>query len=54
MAPAEHTLDFTQPVAIMLLGILQLIPDADDPPGIVARLGQAAVPGSYLPRSPER
>jgi hypothetical protein len=45
---AERTLDFSQPVAIMLLGILQLIPDADDPWAIVARLGQPAVPGSYL------
>ncbi len=48
LARAQRTLDFSQPVAIMLLGILQLIPDADDPPGIVARLGQATVPGSYL------
>ena len=48
LARARRTLDFSQPVAIMLLGILQLIPDADDPPGMVARLGQAAVPGSYL------
>jgi hypothetical protein len=45
---AADTLDFSQPVAIMLLGILQLIPDADDPWAIVARLGQPAVPGSYL------
>jgi hypothetical protein len=45
---AQRTLDFSQPVAIMLLGILQLIPDADDPWAIVARLGQPAVPGSYL------
>ncbi len=48
LAQAQRTLDFSQPVAIMLLGILQLIPDADDPQGIVARLGQPAVPGSYL------
>ncbi len=45
---AQRTLDFSQPVAIMLLGILQLIPEADDPQAIVARLGQPAVPGSYL------
>jgi hypothetical protein len=45
---AQRTLDFSQPVAIMLLGILQLIPDADDLWAIVARLGQLAVPGSHL------
>ncbi|MCW2907152.1 MAG: hypothetical protein JWL68_1941 [Actinomycetia bacterium] len=48
LSQARRTLDFSQPVAIMLLGILQLIPDADDPQAIVARLGQPAVPGSYL------
>ncbi|MDX6333309.1 MAG: hypothetical protein QOG05_649 [Streptosporangiaceae bacterium] len=48
LSQAQRTLDFSQPVAIMLLGILQLIPDADDPQAIVARLGQPAVPGSYL------
>jgi hypothetical protein len=48
LAQAQRTLDFSQPVAIMLLGILQLIPDADDPWGIVGVLGQAAVPGSCL------
>jgi hypothetical protein len=48
LSQAQRTLDFSQPVAIMLVGILQLIPDADDPQAIVARLGQPAVPGSYL------
>jgi len=32
----ERTLDFGQPVAPMLLIILHMIPDADDPHGIVA------------------
>jgi len=45
---AARTLDFGQPVALMLLVILHLIPDADDPPGIVARLMQALPAGSYL------
>ena len=45
---AAHTLDFTQPVAVMLLAILHFIPDSDDPHGIVARLMQAVPPGSYL------
>ena len=45
---AAATLDFSQPVAVMLLMILQYIPDPDDPWGIVARLLDAVPPGSYL------
>jgi S-adenosyl methyltransferase len=45
---AAHVLDLTQPVAIMLLMILQVIPDSDDPYGIVARLLAAVPAGSYL------
>ncbi|MGO9141965.1 MAG: SAM-dependent methyltransferase, partial [Streptosporangiaceae bacterium] len=45
---ARQTLDFSQPVALMLLIILHMIPDADDPHGIVARLMQALPSGSYL------
>ena len=36
LAQAARTLDFARPVAVMLLGILQFIPDEDDPRGIVA------------------
>jgi hypothetical protein len=45
---AAETLDFTEPVAITLLMILQLVPDSEDPYGIVARLMDATAPGSYL------
>jgi S-adenosyl methyltransferase len=45
---AAQTLDFSQPVAVVLMAILHLIPDSDDPYGIVARLTGAAPPGSYL------
>ncbi len=45
---AARTLDFSQPVAIMLLGILHLISDSEDPYGIVARLVDAVPAGSYL------
>ena len=45
---ASATLDFGQPVALMLLIILHLISDADDPYGIVARLMTALPAGSYL------
>ena len=45
---AAETLDFGEPVALMLLIILHLIPDTDDPYGIVAALARALPPGSYL------
>ena len=45
---AAGILDFGQPVAVMLLGILQGIPDQDEPGAIIARLVDAVVPGSYL------
>ncbi|HEY6275910.1 MAG TPA: SAM-dependent methyltransferase [Streptosporangiaceae bacterium] len=48
LAQAAGLLDFGQPVAIMLIGILQLIPDSDDPRGIVSRLVGAVPPGSWL------
>ena len=42
------TLDFGRPIAVMLLAILQNIPDSDDPHQLVARLMTAAGPGSWL------
>jgi hypothetical protein len=48
LASAARTLDFGQPVAILMLLLLHLIPDEDDPYGIVARLMAAVPPGSYL------
>ena len=45
---AADVLDFGQPVAVMLLGILRGIPDQDEPGAIVARLMDAVTPGSYL------
>ena len=45
---AAATLDFGQPVALMLLAILQFIPDEQDPAGLVSRLVAALPPGSYL------
>jgi hypothetical protein len=48
LAAVAETLDFTQPVAVMLLAILGLIDDADDPHAIVARLMDAVPAGSYL------
>jgi hypothetical protein len=48
LAAAAETLDFGRPVAVMLIAILHLIPDADDPWRLVAGLMAAAAPGSYL------
>ena len=45
---AARTLDFTQPIAVMMLGILGHIPDEDDPEAIVARVLSKVPPGSYL------
>ena len=48
LAQAARTLDFGRPVAVMLVGILQCIPDEDDPRAIVAALMDGVPPGSYL------
>ena len=45
---AAATLDFGQPIALMLVAILHVIPDEDDAYGIVRRLLDALAPGSYL------
>jgi hypothetical protein len=43
---AARTLDFSRPVAVMLIAILHLIGDEDDPRGIVTSLMDAVPPGS--------
>jgi hypothetical protein len=48
MAQASRALDFTQPVAVLLLAIAHFLPDSDDPAGIVAALAGAMAPGSYV------
>jgi SAM-dependent methyltransferase len=48
LAESGRVLDFGQPVAVMLIGLLHCIPDADDPARIVADLVRAVPPGSYL------
>jgi hypothetical protein len=45
---AAAVLDFGRPVAVMLLGVLHLIQDAEDPWDIVARLMAATPADSYL------
>jgi hypothetical protein len=48
LAAAAQKLDFDQPVAVMLIAVLHLIADAEDPHGIVARLMADVPAGSYL------
>ena len=45
---AARTLDFRQPVAVLLMGVLHFIPDDEDPYRIVATLMEATAPGSFL------
>ncbi|MGO8961458.1 MAG: SAM-dependent methyltransferase [Streptosporangiaceae bacterium] len=48
LAGAASTLDFSKPVAIMLMAILQHLSDDDDPYAVVGRLIAAVPSGSYL------
>jgi S-adenosyl methyltransferase len=51
LAVASQTLDFSRPVAVVLMAIMHLIGDGDDPYGTVAKLIGAVPPGSYLAMS---
>jgi hypothetical protein len=44
----QKTLDFREPVAIMLVGVLHFLVDTDRPREIIARFMDAVPPGSYL------
>jgi hypothetical protein len=48
LADASHTLDFSQPVALMLIALLHLVDDDAEPHGTVAKLIDAVPSGSYL------
>ncbi len=48
LSRAARTLDFSRPVAVMLIAIMHLIGDDADPYGIVSRLMAAVPSGSYL------
>jgi hypothetical protein len=45
---AARTLDFSVPVAVLLIQVLHFISDAEDPYGLVARLMAGVAPGSVL------
>ena len=48
LAEAKRTLDFSEPIAILLIGVLHFVPDSDDPYGILGRLIDAVPSGSFL------
>jgi hypothetical protein len=48
LTEAAQLLNFSEPVAVMLIAILQLISDDDDPYRLVAELMQAVPEGSFL------
>ncbi|MFJ2734063.1 SAM-dependent methyltransferase [Streptomyces sp. NPDC087317] len=48
LTAARETLDLSQPMGLMLVAVLQYVPDADDPRGIVRRLLDALAPGSHI------
>ena len=45
---AAQTLDFSQPVAVLLIAVLHFVQDSDDPYRIVSTLMDALPSGSYL------
>ena len=45
---ARELLDFSQPIGVMLVALLHMLGDEDDPRGLVARYMAAVPPGSYL------
>jgi S-adenosyl methyltransferase len=48
LVQAARTLDFSRPVAVMLIAIMHAIADDEDPYAIVATLMEAVPAGSYL------
>jgi len=45
---ARKLIDFSQPLAVLLVAVLHFISDDDDPPAIVAAIRDAVQPDSYL------
>jgi hypothetical protein len=48
LARAAETLDFEQPIALMLVALMHCVPDHEDPYGIVRALSDALPAGSFL------
>jgi O-methyltransferase involved in polyketide biosynthesis len=47
-AGAQRTLDFSQPVAVLLIAVLHFILDAENPHQLISRMMADLAPGSYL------
>jgi trans-aconitate methyltransferase len=47
-AGAQQTLDFSRPVAVLLIAVLHFILDAEDPHQMISRMMADLAPGSYL------
>ncbi len=48
LAEARRTLDFSQPIAVIIFGVLHFFSDSDDPRDAVDRVMAALAPGSYV------
>jgi S-adenosyl methyltransferase len=48
LAGAAQVLDFSQPVGVMLVAVLHMLRDDEDPQGVVDRLMAGAAAGSFL------
>jgi O-methyltransferase involved in polyketide biosynthesis len=48
LGAAAEILDFSRPIAVMVLCVLQYVPDSSVPHQIISRLMSAVPPGSYL------
>jgi hypothetical protein len=48
LAGAAQVLDLSQPVGVMLVAVLHMLRDHEDPQGVVNRLMAAVPPGSFL------
>lgn len=44
----RRLIDFARPVVVLMVAILQFVPDSEEPAGIVAEFIDAVPPGSYL------
>ena len=48
LSAAADVIDFARPVGVVLMAVLQFVPDGDDPYGLVRRLMAGVPAGSYL------
>jgi hypothetical protein len=44
----RRLIDFSKPVAVLVIAVLHILPDEADPAGAIARIRAAMAPGSYL------